>query len=446
MGNADRQPRRGGGAASAAAAIGLGLAACTAPAAPPAAPPARPAGLRGATIGGSGYPTIPYAPAAPYPIAFPGVQPWERPTALGPEPGGGRGDVEVYMHMREAGVGFEEAKRRVAQKNADRREAMALDAKLRAREAGNYAGRYLQRVPTLAYAFQFKSDPQGTLRRHGANPRFVGRQVRFTGAELDAVREDWGRRMTGLWDGAGVEVDRGVARFSMTVTEPEFRAVASRNGWRLPDTVALDFAPEPDLPPVSEAARSYVRIFPQAARSLNIQLANAIIGPITMRDGCLFTGTNIAYFGREMGLFVDEAGYLALRNRMGPGETYARIGERMVWSGTSRVIDDPAVKAAVRARCGDHPIVDVATPTSYAAWRFRPHEVDALARRRGVTREAALAMWRQCWAREDEAYRETQLGGPRNKIAGGTPPPPSACEADVQPPPAPPPPPGRRRG
>lgn len=428
------------------------LAGCDAPAAAPTPPaPASPASTppapasdlpRGATVGAGGYPTILYAPAASYPGETPG-----EPTPVIRGPDGRAAPFGVAMHMEEAGVDFAEASRRVAQSAADRPEANLVAAQLRARERGNYAGRYLQRTPTLAHVFNFKREPAGTLAKYTKNPRFLARQVGYTTADLDRINAVWSDRFKGLAEGWGAEVDKGVTRYSMLVPASEFRLIAARNKWVLPSTVALDFPPEVG-PPVSPAAARFVRIFPRSRTFVRLQIDNAITGPITLRDGCLFVGASgeppkLAYFARQMSLFVDDEGYLALRNQLEPDRGYGRVGERFVWSGRSRVIADPAIAAPIRAACGNYPVVEVPTPASYPGWRAMGASIGLLAERRGVTRATALKMWRQCWAEEDAAYRDAQLGRSRGRPE---PVPFSSCQYDTFPvPPPPPPPPAPRR-
>ena len=97
-----------------------------------------------------------------------------------------------------------------------------------------------------------------------------------------------------------------------------------------------------------------------------------------------------------------EQGYLALIDR-GTGASKGRIGEMFSWGGPNGNDENMPMVADLRARCGNAPILNVGNPQSSSAFRVRAWEIDDIARRRGISRERAWELLKQCWQRQDAA-------------------------------------------
>jgi hypothetical protein len=101
----------------------------------------------------------------------------------------------------------------------------------------------------------------------------------------------------------------------------------------------------------------------------------AVGGRILLKDGCFFvTGRGqpdrLAYFPREVGLAIDDAGYLAFRSRF-DRKLIGRVGEEFTWGGPIGIRPDAPMVAELKARCGAAPIEHVGMMTSSAAFRAR---------------------------------------------------------------------------
>jgi hypothetical protein len=362
---------------------------------------------KAATIEPSGFATIERAPPIPYPDE--------------PPPAEGRPTSEAGWYAREVGVSEQEAARRQREQQAIRPEFERLLGALRKHEAGNFTAPRMIHKPDWAYVLYFRRDPERTLAKYTSNPRFQAGLAPYTRAELEALIRPWTERFTRhrLTGGWGVDDTYGRAEIMMNVTEEEYRQIAAREGWgQVPDAIELKFASPLTHPPLEEAARPYVRIFPQSDRSTVIQLTAASGGRIVLRDGCLFVQgrggrAQLAYFHRETGLGIDEGGYLALKDRM-TGRSKGRIGEWFTWAGPNEIREDMPMVADLRARCGTAQIINVGNPESTYQSRVRAWEIDDLARRRRISRQRAWEMLKQCWARNDAAQPDASPSGECN--------------------------------
>jgi hypothetical protein len=192
--------------------------------------------------------------------------------------------------------------------------------------------------------------------------------------------------------------------FDVNATRADFDAFIAQKGWKLPPKLAFTYQREPKYPPIMPDAAPFVRITPHSNHFTSSQLANAVVGRITLRNGCLYverTGQPDApaFFSREMGLFVDPQGYLAIGERNGR-VYYGRVGGRLLWGKITAEITDPAITGPVRKQCGVHSLVNVATAQMRPGFGRAAHMIVDYAKRLGVTREAAVATYEKCWALE----------------------------------------------
>lgn len=313
---------------------------------PPSASDRVPAG---ATVGASGYATLLTAPASP----------------AGPE-----------ARPRAAAASMADERRLNPDADASRA-AELLDRRLAAAEPGTYIGVRIVRDPTPRFAFQFRRDAAATLARHSRDPRFTSREGGVPKAELQPIFDTWHPRFSAhrLVGGASVQEFEGVVAFDLIVDEATFRTVAAAQRWTIPDRLRLRFAPPPNPRSIDPALAPLVRVFARSDRATGITLAAARRGRVVLRDGCFRVAGNgtadepLVLFDRDAELGLDAERYLVLRD--GPGEP-TRIGEPVVWAGPRGADEADAGVRALRAHCGEGPIVPIGSPTS--ATRFPPRQ------------------------------------------------------------------------
>lgn len=198
------------------------------------------------------------------------------------------------------------------------------------------------------------------------------------GPSVTALQQRWIDRLARerLVDGAGAERG-GIARVDLTVSEPEFRAIARRHGWSIPSSIKFRFAQAPRGPALTPSAARKVRIFAQSDRSLGLTNQAALGGRIVIRIGCLWvtgrgTPDRLAYFPRELGLATDTHGRLILRSRL-TGKTVGAIGDEFTWAGPIGLSENAPMVNELRARCGNAPVehVGIVAKTSDFRRRFR---------------------------------------------------------------------------
>lgn len=334
--------------------------ACSAPAEPPAAP----APPNGARVEKSGFFTVDQAP----------------PSAPGaPAPRGPKDEQTFYAQL--AGVSNEEAAKRLKQQDAVRPEFERLLTQLRAKERGNFTEAELIHRPDWSFLLYFKRDPKKTLAKYTKNPRFQARSAPYTHEELEKLSAPWIERLEKerLFTGYGMNARNGRAELDMVVSQEEFAAIAARNGWGpVPDYIQLKFEGAPVGPAIDEAVVPGIRIFPQGDRNLGITHQMAISGRIVLRDGCFYVVSpvgsepaKLAYFPREVGLYVDPQGYLALRTRAEPSRHLGRIGEQFTWAGPIHLPETAPKVRELRERCGNAPLMHGAIPESSAMFNAR---------------------------------------------------------------------------
>ena len=370
----------------------LSLAACGSAAAQTAIP-------NGVKLGASGFATVEKAPPSPFPDRLP--PPESRPKN------------ETGFYARMAGISDSEAQKRVAEQRAARPEFARVIGTLRAREAGNFTDARVVHKPDWAYVFYFKRDPAATLAKYTRNPHFKAAQARYSRDELEAIARPWVERFSRhrLLGGHGSDATYGEVRMDLVVSEAEFRAIAEREKWQVPDAIKLEFSEGVEGAPVLEKVRPLIRIFPQSDRALGATNQALLGGRIVLRDGCFYvTGANgadrLAYFGREVALGVDEQGYLALRTRGSAPRHLGRIGEPFSWGGPIGTSETMPMVRELRARCGNAPLEHVGIPESSRLFEVRPWVIDAIAARRKIGRDEAWRRFKKCLEE-----RETRKGG-----------------------------------
>jgi hypothetical protein len=166
---------------------------------------------------------------------------------------------------------------------------------------------------------------------------------------------------------AGKSPDGPVNMIDTGLTRREFDSWTRQNGWQVPRHINWSFVAEIALPPMSEATKNAIRIWPASTTRTGIQHQALYQGRIELRDGCFFVGEfgqkpdKLAWFHAEIGLDKDSAGYFILRERVS-GQMLARLGEQMNWGGPATGEIDPASKRALQKACGPAQIYVVGSP------------------------------------------------------------------------------------
>ncbi len=206
-----------------------------------------------------------------------------------------------------------------------------------------------------------------------------GTQIEATAplpANAKAIGDQWIARLQArnVVDGyglAGKSADGPVIMIDVLMTERDFRAWIAENGWTMPRHISWTFRPEMIFPAVSDAAQPGIRVWPATTRLTGLQHQAALTGRIVLRDGCFYLqgadgSEKLAWFLAETGLAVDDEGLLILINRLN-GETKARVGEPVIWSGPNAQPAESEL-GALRAACGPGAVTEVGNPE--AAERF----------------------------------------------------------------------------
>ena len=356
----------------------------------------------GGTIDTSGFATIEQVPPSPFPDKLP--PPEDRPKD------------EQGFYARMAGISDAEARKRVAEQAAARPEFERVLRMLRQREASNFTDARVVHKPDWAYVFYFKRDPERTLARYTRKPHFKAAQARYSDAELQAIAKPWVDRFMAmrLLGGHGTDATFGRVHMDMNVSEAEFGEIASREGWHIPNVIELEFAEGVHGAPVDPRVGSLVRMFPQSDRALGATNQALLGGRIILRGGCFYVvgasqPSRLAYFAREVGLGLDEQGYLSLRTRGSKPRHLGRVGEQFSWAGPIGISEDAPMVAELRRRCGDAPLIHVGVPESSRLFEVRPWVVDAIAQRRKISRDDAWRRFKDCIEKREGRKSGTML-------------------------------------
>lgn len=279
---------------------------------------------------------------------------------------------------------------------------------LRRREKANFIDHYIDNDgPQVMFVFLFRKDGPATLAKYTRHPQAIAKNVNWAKDEREAQRHIWMKRLAdaGIYVGSSIDIKTGMIEMETGMTQSDFDAVKMREGWTLPSYLTIKTLPEYERPAIDPSAAPFVRFFPQSKQAATVQLSNAIFGKVSMRDGCIFVSSSdgppsLALFDKSYGITLDEEGYLALRSR-GPirdGEYpyKARIGERVVFSGSDALIKDEALQNEAEQKCGTRSIVNIATPDSMARFNFRDYLIRALMDKKGWSEAQAVDEYRRC--------------------------------------------------
>ncbi|MGB7374155.1 hypothetical protein [Pontixanthobacter sp.] len=260
-------------------------------------------------------------------------------------------------------------------------EVTALQNRLSSAEAGNYVSVYYDNDGDPSVVFEFLRDGPGTLRKYTQHPRFFGKTVQWSMEQLMAdarwmwttFKDDRVIQSTGTGRGNRVNAE-------INVSEPEFRALVARKGVTIPESVVLSFRAGqgvpldslPQLASVDDAvppiAAPHIRIFPRADRPQGpVNLIESRVD-ITLQDGCFRAAGRdnaLVLFPIGATLFVDAENYLAFGSGVSPG--YARVGEKVTFTGSINEVTTPELVAPIHAACGKGKVIMVGGLASAAA-------------------------------------------------------------------------------
>lgn len=305
---------------------------------PSAAAPQRPAGVaipKGAILEPSGFATIRDAPPAPFTPTAPGAPPPPTPDQV---------------------AGQRQFARAAAFQNSVMAEVMALTARLRREEAGNFVSVYYDNEGEPKVVFQFLRDGPATLARYSRHPRFVGITVRFSEAQLMAAGDFMWRTFGPDRVIESTGIGRNTVTVRVSVPEAEFRALVARKGVTIPEGVELEFMAERPAaalnPPLPRDIFSLVRIFPRDDRPLGMLHSINSTAKVELRDGCFRIADRdgaLVLFPLGARLFIDSEGYLAFGAER-PG--YGRVGETLIFPGSIAEVTAPELVGPIHAACG----------------------------------------------------------------------------------------------
>lgn len=248
-------------------------------------------------------------------------------------------------------------------------------------EPDNYVDSMLRHEPTWAYVFFFRRDAESTLRRYTQEQKFEAAVARVDSRDRERLIAPWAER----WKSAGLPFTYGLDAVYPTmdvqlgISVDAYRVLAAARGWGTPpDPIRLKFTASAVRPVVDPAIAHLIRGFANEDRATLIQLEALGIGTLRLRDGCLMVAQEgqkekVAVFHHETGIGLDEAGYLALIDRM-TGKPRARIGEKLAWGAPNAIPEKGMVGLeSLRAACPGE-LVNIGNPESYAAFRAQyPH-------------------------------------------------------------------------
>lgn len=318
---------------------------------------------RGMAVGKEGLGTIRVAPPSPT-----GDVVSQRPTYNGP--------IEFYA--QEEGLTIPEARKRISEHMGFVPIFERLQERLRRMEPDNYISARISHQPDWHYILFFKRDPEATLRRYSVNPRFKAAKAGYTEAELKALAAPWLKRFAeaGIVDAYGADATRGRISMTIRITRAAFDAIAAREGWgKVPAVLHLSFAAEHEWPGVDPRVAPLLRGFASESLATTMQMEAGFSGRVVLDNGCLrLAGKGrakgpLVVFHRETGIGLDAHGYLATINRR-TGKATGRIGEMWSWAGPNPGREFDGLEA-LKAACGDGPVINVGNPESDARFKAR---------------------------------------------------------------------------
>ena len=266
--------------------------------------------------------------------------------------------------------------------DAARRDARALDQRIKRSGVQGYIGMRIVRDPGARFAFQFREHAKATLARFTSDERFVAREGGRERTELEPVSDAWESKMQPhriVTDITVLPFD-GWIEFRLGIDETDYRTLAAREGWELPDTIRLKFSGAANPRSVDPVLAPLVRVFAREDRVPGMVPMVGAYGVLILRDGCfraqLGKTEPLVVFGRDVELTLDPQGYMVVVDtRSGDLARAARIGEPALWGGAREGDKADAGVQALHAACGPGEVVAVGEPHS-VRWRHERSEME----------------------------------------------------------------------
>ena len=404
----------------------LSLAACASPPAGQVAGKAEPiqSAIR-AAIEPSGYATILDAPPAPFTAT--------EPTAPPPPTAQQIADQEQFTRVGRF-------------QGSVAGEVQALVDRLRRDERGNFVSVYYDNDGDPSVVFQFLRAGPETLRKYTRHPRFIGKTVRWSMAQLIADQAFVMKTFAADRVIEGLGIGRNDVDVYLLVSEAEFRALAARKGVTLPESVVLNSRSAPVVgtgqpavapnPPMAPEIARLVRIFPRDDRPVGTVNAINSRARIVLRDGCFRLADQagaLVLFPLGAQMFVDAHGYLAFGPAAQPG--YARVGEIIEFPGSITEVSTPELVDPIHAVCGPGKVIKVTAMASAAARDTQQRATDNFGAVQRLRSEFGLD---EAQARRAFDWLERhQAAQPRQRDANGVLAPPITAEMVINSPPSP---------
>lgn len=245
-------------------------------------------------------------------------------------------------------------------------------------QPNNYVDSMLRHKPSWAYVFFFRREPEATLRRYTKEPKFEAELAKLSAEDRERLIAPWNER----WRAEGIPFTYGldavypVMDVQLGIVRADYRALATSRSWGdPPEPIELKFSAEPVRPAVDPGIANLIRGFAHERYATLLQLEALGTGKLILRDGCLKVmddagAERVAVFHMETGIGLDEAGYLALIDRM-TGKVRGRIGEQMAWGAPNAIPEKAMVGLeALSASCPGE-LVNIGNPESHALFRAR---------------------------------------------------------------------------
>jgi hypothetical protein len=324
---------------------------------------------------------------------------------------------ENALYARSYCVSVEEAERRMAIQlrdavgpktepgrppRPDENSIGAINAALQEKEAGTFAGLWIQHQPEYRVVVAFTRDAAGTLAKYTKDPLFkpVNRpgptlaELRSTQERL--VKEFTSRRFAGMF---AVFEDKGIVEIRLSQEAGPIRAAAARGEFPLPAYVVLiEPNPFPIAPPPPPAAGDRrVKSFPQFARRTDMDARTMMGVPdvpakLKLVDGCLKVetkeGTRTAVWQASDALDLSHPARVTVLDRL--TGTRVAAGEEIVLMGLQPGEDRVPDQIVGTAGCpGPYRVVRGYQPR--ATWEARQRQERVL-RRTNELRGSAAAL------------------------------------------------------
>lgn len=288
------------------------------------------------------------------------------------------GSLRYTWYGKEQGLSVKEGAQAQAEQGRLALDFGTLRNRLPQLEPDNYVDSMLRHSPSWAYVFFFRRDPEATLRCYTKEPKFEAELAKYSAEDRERLIAPWSKR----WLAEGIPFTYGldavypVMDVKLGIGEADYRALAASRRWGSPpEPIKLKFSPEPVRPAVDPRIADLIRGFAYEDRATLLQHQALGTGKLVLRDGCLKVidhdgSEKVAVFHMETGIGLDDAGYLALIDRMS-GKVRGRIGELMAWGRPNAIPEKGMVGLeALRAACPGE-LVNIGNPESHALFRAR---------------------------------------------------------------------------